>query len=130
MKAVQYHRSALSRQVGEAIRIQRRGLTLNSKGGYNRSAHTRLTLAAEEDEVSKEWEVGIEKDYTSGMFKRRKEVDRRDRSGNEAGAIWKEGKRKADAEQMGGEEGRRRKKWKYEVIKGDWGEKVDEFQMG
>ena len=33
MKVVQYHRSALSRQVGEAIRIQRRGgVTLNSRG--------------------------------------------------------------------------------------------------
>ena len=29
-------------------------------------------------------------------------------------------------QQMGGEDGRRRKKRKYEVIKGDWGEKVDE----
>ena len=85
MKVVQYHRSALSRKVSEATRIQRRGITLNSKGGYNRSALTRLTLAAEESEVSKEWENGIEKDYTTGMFKKRKEVDRKDRAGNVAG---------------------------------------------
>ena len=125
MKVVQHHRSALSRQVGEATRIQRRGVTLNSKGGYNRSALTRLTLAAEESDVSKEWENGIEKDYTTGMFKKRKEVDRRDRAGNVAGGIWKEGKRKADVEQMGREEGRRRKKRRFEVIKGDWGERDD-----
>ena len=41
------------------------------------------------------------------------------------GGIWKEGKRKTDVEQTGGEEGRRRKKRRYEVIKGDWGERVD-----
>ena len=35
--------------MGEAIRIQRRGLILNSKEGYNRSALARLTLAADED---------------------------------------------------------------------------------
>ena len=123
MKVVQHHRSALSRQVGEATRIQRRGVTLNSKGGYNRSALTRLTLAAEESDVSKEWENGIEKDYTTGMFKKRKEVDRRDRAGNVAGGIWKEGKRKADVEQMGREEGRRRKKRRYEVIT-PWGREM------
>ena len=58
MKVVQYHRSALSRQVGEAIRIHRRGLTLSSKGGYNRSALTRLTLGEKE------------KDYTTGLFRK------------------------------------------------------------
>ena len=35
MKVVQFHRSALSRQVGEAIRIQKRGLVLNSRTEYN-----------------------------------------------------------------------------------------------
>ena len=31
MKVVGFHRTALSRQVGEAVRIMRRGLVLNSK---------------------------------------------------------------------------------------------------
>ena len=62
MKVVQYHRSALSRQVGEAIRIHRRGLTLSSEGGYNRSALTRLTLVEEEEEIAEGWDSGIEND--------------------------------------------------------------------
>ena len=121
MKVVQYHRSALSRQVGEAIRIQRRGVTLNSKAGYNRSALTRLTLDEGEDEVTKEWEEGIEKDYTTGMYKKRKEADRKDRAGRPV-YTFKDGKRKADPEPTGVEEGRRKKKRRFEVIKGDWGE--------
>ena len=129
MKVVQYHRSALSRQVGEAIRIQKRGSTLNSKAGYNRSALTRLTLDIGEDEVTKEWEKGIEKDYTTGMFRKRKELDRRDmvRAGN-AGYTPEEGKRKADPETAGAGEGRSKKKRKYEVIKGGWGEKASELK--
>ena len=51
MKVVQHHRSALSRQVGEAIRIRRRGLTLNSKGEYNRCSISRLTLALDDDNL-------------------------------------------------------------------------------
>ena len=125
MKVVQYHRSALSRQVGEAIRIYRRGITLNSKGGYNRSALTRLTLVEEEEEVLKEWEAGIEKDYTTGLFKKRKEMDRLDRLDRAGRAIegtGKEVKRKDEQNEQGG--GRRKKKRRYEVIQGDWGEGV------
>ena len=45
MKAVQFHRSALSRQVvGEAVRIHRRGLALNSKIEYNGCSISRLSL--------------------------------------------------------------------------------------
>ena len=46
-KIVGSYRSALSRQVGEAVKIRRRGgegSVLNSKGEFNRCKITRLTL--------------------------------------------------------------------------------------
>ena len=51
---VKYCKDALSRQVGEAVRIGFRGQTLNSKGGYNRSAINRLIL----EEKSEDHEDG------------------------------------------------------------------------
>ena len=50
LKVVGYHRTALSRQVGEAVRIAKRGQLLNSKGEYNRCKITRLTLGDEEED--------------------------------------------------------------------------------
>ena len=51
MKVVQHHRSVLSRQVGEAIRIRRRmGTTLNSKSEYNRCKIGRLSLETMEQD--------------------------------------------------------------------------------
>ena len=52
-KVVQYHRSALSRQVGEAVRIRRRegeGGVLNSKSEYSRCRITRLTLGERKED--------------------------------------------------------------------------------
>ena len=51
MKAISYHRSALSRQAAEAVRIRRRGgegSILNSKAEFNRSYVPRLALVEEE----------------------------------------------------------------------------------
>ena len=53
LRAVSYHRTALSRQVAEAVRIRRRGgagAILNSKGEYNRCHVPRLRLEDEESE--------------------------------------------------------------------------------
>ena len=46
MKVVGFHQSALSRQVGEAVRISRRGgeAVLNSKSEFSRCKISRLTL--------------------------------------------------------------------------------------
>ena len=54
MRAVSYHRSALSRQTAEAVRIMRRGgegAILNSKGEFNRCFIPRLMLI-EEDKLN------------------------------------------------------------------------------
>ena len=79
--------------------------------------------------MTKEWEKGIEKDYTTGMFKKRKEADRRDmvRAGKTVDTC-EEGKRKADPEPTESGEGLRKKKRRYEVIKGDWGERTSEIK--
>ena len=52
-KIVQYHTSALSRQLGEAVRIRRRGgqgSILNSKSEYDRCRIPRLTIEEKEEE--------------------------------------------------------------------------------
>ena len=52
LKVVGYHRTALSRQVGEAVRIAKKGPILNSKAEFNRCKITRLTLGEEEEETT------------------------------------------------------------------------------
>ena len=68
MRVVGSHRSALSRQVGEAVRIRRRGgegNILNSRAEYNRSHIPRLQVE-DKEEVEKRKEQ---------MRKRREEID-------------------------------------------------------
>ena len=57
MRAVSYHKTALSRQIAEAVRIRRRGgqgAILNSKAEYNRCHIPRLQLEEEEQEGARE----------------------------------------------------------------------------
>ena len=52
-KVVRFYRTALSRQVGEAIQIRARGgegAVLNSRGEFNRCSITRLTLDSSNEE--------------------------------------------------------------------------------
>ena len=51
-RVVNTYKSALERQVGEAVRIQLRGNTLNSLCGFNRSKVTRMV-------IDKEWDAKI-----------------------------------------------------------------------
>ena len=64
MRAVSYHRSALTRQVGEAVRIGRRGgagQILNSKSEYDRCHIPRLVVEEiEEEELKKQEEQELE----------------------------------------------------------------------
>ena len=50
IRVIRYCKDALSRQVGEAVRISYRGQTLNSKNGYNRSGLSRLVIEEKDDE--------------------------------------------------------------------------------
>ena len=57
MRAVSFHRTALSRQIAEAVRIRRRGgegAILNSKSEYNRCHIPRLQLEEEEPEGARD----------------------------------------------------------------------------
>ena len=49
-KIVDTPKSALSRQIGEAVKIRRWGAILNAKGEFNRCHITRLTLGADEEQ--------------------------------------------------------------------------------
>ena len=59
MRVVRSYKTALSRQIGEAVRIRRRGgagLILNSKSEYNRCKIPRLVLEELDEEQIKAME--------------------------------------------------------------------------
>ena len=59
MKVVKYFKSALDRQVAEAIRIKMRGNVLNRRGEFNRCSLTRLGVDYKwEDE---RWKKALER---------------------------------------------------------------------
>ena len=61
LRVVGSHRSALSRQISEAVRIRRRGgggNTLNSKSEYNRCHIPRLGVEDKEEEEQRKGATG------------------------------------------------------------------------
>ena len=84
-KIVKFYQTALSRQVGEAVRIAKRGRdggVLNSKGEFNRCKIVRLSLGevgTDESSTSKEPEEWEEIDYTISMLRQRDERDKANR---------------------------------------------------
>ena len=127
MKVVQFHRTALSRQVGEAVRIAKRGRDtplLNSRGEYNRCSITRLSLEqvtsdmkGEPEQGWKEGEEDLDKDWTAGLLQGRDQRDRLDRQGLGRAEKSCGSKREGSAELPL----QRRKKRKYALGKEDWG---------
>ena len=120
MKVVKYHKTALSRQVGEAIRIAKRGIVLNSKSEYNRCSITRLSLQEEDNFKKNEQQEGmkdLEIDWTEKLLEKRDDEDREARKRLGRAATVDSRKRK-DA---GPEGGRRTKRKKYTVGDEDWG---------
>ena len=128
MKVIKYHRSALSRQIGEAIRIQRRGLVLNSKAEFNRCKITRLSLhlgedldqakqgyEQENDEMDGVGERPPEKDWTASL------MERRDRTDQESRKRLERIEKKAT---------KRSRKRKYEIVGEDWGLVEDPLTSG
>ena len=125
MKVVQHHRSALSRQVGEAVRIRRRGLTLNSRGEFNRCSIPRLTLGLEEENLAEHPDSQGEEyeddrdDWTDLMLLHRDEADRLSREALGRAGITESCKRVG--EEQSAPAMKRRKKQKYELLSEDWG---------
>ena len=63
MRVVKFHDRALSRQIGEAVRIRRRGaLVLNSRSEYNRCSIQRLSLPQEDQKTGCNMDMGKEGD--------------------------------------------------------------------
>ena len=135
MMPVKYHRTALARQVGEAVRIRRRGgegALLNSKGEYNRSHIPRLTIQVdqpsegaisgwEEDQQRKEREQGADLE----RWKWSKTRERNIKELSTIGGHKKRGEETCREPNTRGEkqsvEGSR-KKFKYDRLGEDWGD--------
>ena len=132
LRTVRFFRSALSRQVGEAVRIMRRGgagAILNSKSEFDRCRIPRLVLDDKEDseeEVRRKEEQRLIEDkeaveeqaeiWSTARFNERRKDDLR---------AWAErtkttGPRKTKKEVEDGS--RRAKKMKYSIFGEDWGE--------
>ena len=74
---ISQHRSALNRQVREAVRIQRRGgagLILNSKAEYSRCYIPRLVIE-KEDEEEKRMRMEIEQQRKDDLVRNLKDMD-------------------------------------------------------
>ena len=124
MKVVGFHRTALSRQCGEAVRILRRGLGLNSKSEFSRCHIQRLSLVQPDKETlpARESEMSENKDWTEGMWARRINLDRGDRIclGKVKHKVGgKRVERGKESNVQGGE--RKNKRLKYDVASEDWG---------
>ena len=130
MRAVSYHRSALTRQVGEAVRIGRRGgagQILNSKSEYDRCHIPRLVVEEiEEEELKKQEEQELEmtmknieeqaKVWSNKKYNEKREADlRKWRIGEYAGSTLN----KREPEIMEGAKSKRRRQ--YMIVEEDWG---------
>ena len=123
MRVVEFHRSALSRQTGEAVRIMRRGgagSVLNSRAEFNRCYIPRLRVEEQEKlEQMEQWE----RVETQAVGDNLREQDVRWEKGKSFRKTSKEPltgrSTKRDSMEQGG--ARRRKKLKYELLEEDWG---------
>ena len=108
-RVVRSFRSALDRQIGEAIRIEMRGSVLNRRGEFNRCSLTRLGLDREweDDRWKKSWErVENQADDSSVCLVESQDL-----------------KRPGDDNKMGS------KRLKLEADDKVWGEQVDHCQV-
>ena len=97
VRAAKFHRTALSRQLGEAVRIRRRGgagSILNSKSEYDRCKIPRLVL----EEVDEEQ---IKKDEEQEMREKMKLLDAEEKSWGEAKSGAKNREQKNLAKELG-----------------------------
>ena len=134
LKVAGFYRSALARQMAEAVRIRRRGgegAVLNSKAEYNRCYVPRLRLVEEQEAIEVEQAeaeelqiVGEELDREDQSWERRKYMDRR--SKNEAVGSNKPAEK--HRREQGGE-ARPSKRRKYALIGEGWGAKTTSLNI-
>ena len=138
MRVVGYYKSALSRQIGEAVRIGRRGgagMVLNSKSEFNRCRIPRLIIEEIDEEQIREEEVRelriamkhlnrCEEEWEQDKNrKREQELKEARRKLRKIESKVQSRKREQD-ENKGAEVGKKRKKLKYSVEEEQWGEEL------
>ena len=132
MRVVRHFKSALSRQVGEAVRIRRRGEAgkiLNSKAEYNRCRIPRLVIEEQDEELMREEEEKEireaveqleeqEKAWGSTRIQAREQElgSTKSRLGKITGKVGSQKREQAPIKGAAG------KKLKYKVEQEDWGE--------
>ena len=131
MRAVTFHRSALTRQVGEAVRIGIRGgaeMILNSKSEFDRCKIPKLVIEEQEEDKLEEKELenakrGLEeqaKMWSTRKYKEKREQDMMSWKGDERSrGDTKKNKREQDSQE--GNRRKKRKKYKHKVMEEDWG---------
>ena len=131
MRVVGSYRSALSRQVMEAVQIRRRGgagQILNSKAEYNRSHIPRLRVEDQEESKRREEEVEKEEEQRSLELSREQQIWEQDKTTERdterrelAKLNWK-GRKQLKTKRLKKEQGSRRlKKFKYDILGEEWG---------
>ena len=132
MRVVEFHRTPLSRQTAEAVRIMKRGgagAVLNSKSEYNRCYIPRLRMV--EEDVAKELELAEEEELSQISEELNRIEDEWSRSKNKARSkqslgrkIGSTGGKRQGAINDNKQGGRRPKKMKYGLLDRDWGTKT------
>ena len=135
MRTVKYYRTALSRQIGEAVRIAKRGgegAILNSKSEFERCHIPRLVLEEEEDEeeMEKKEEQRVREEqerieiqarsWGAKAYKERMEDDRKTWEQEE-----KVGAKTRRAEDAPKEQRKRKRRRKLPLLGEQWGEKEE-----
>ena len=138
MRVVSHHRSALERQVSEAVRIRRRGgagAVLNSKSEFNRCHIPRLRLEDEEEtkkreeqlrreELEKEQQLDREQGAWELARTKVRDEERRKQlgAGGDNHPVGRRGTASKRLQEQGAQTpGRRKKARKFELIGEDWG---------
>ena len=135
MRVIGSYRSALGRQVSEAIRIRRRGglgSILNSKSEYNRCHISRLRVEDEKEEEEREQETRREQEQIdTDLVREQEEWERSKTKSRDAerrrtverikdkGAGWK-GAKKQKRTQLGSKEAPSKRR-KYALLWENWG---------
>ena len=132
-KIVSKHRTALNRQVREAVRIRRRGGAeggvLNSKSEFNRSHIPRMIVEVEEDD-KKARRLELEQADKEEIERILENMDLtwEERKSRARELAEKKRRRLSDIVEEGAKPKKRRKKMKYTMVDDTWGEEEHETQ--
>ena len=134
IKVISSHRTALNRQVKEAIRIKKRGGAggvLNSKSEFNRCYIPRMVVE-EEEESSKKDRLAREQTEREEMVVALEQMDEtwEQRKARERELAVKKRGRGTDMEIEGESKPKRRRRMKYPILGEDWGGEEAEEEHG